>query len=293
MNRDALPLEFWAALLAIWVVGAGFAIGAYDTSAAALLGAVLLGLILAAGFARPFRGAAAVAGLVAIVLYAGATFAQEFFVGVGISLNRFAFIFGFVLAVVVTVLLINALMARILGIYEDQRKDAQLIEELTIRDTTTGAIKRRFADQILLEEIQRARRFARVLTLGILSIEGLDRIIEDQGQAAANEILNQAGQTIVTTLRTIDKVSRHNKAEFAMILTETKLDGAQIISERLVNTLNTQLGITCRVGLAEFPSDAATVEDLVRQSQQALDFARAVSLKVASRNLLEGDLTRA
>lgn len=293
MNRDALPIELFVSLLVLWAGAAVYAILTVDTSGTAPVAVALLGLVVAASFAAPFRGAGALTGLLAALAYAGLQVFREISQSGGVSVTRFALIFGFAVLVAITVVLAAAVTNRIASTYTTLRRNLRLIDELTMRDAVTGAIKKRYADQILVEEIQRARRFARVLSVGLVSIEGTDRILEERGRDGLEQVYVQIGSYLVTTLRTIDKVSRHDRNEFALILPETKLEGAQIISERLIAGLAADPGVTARIGLAEFPSDAATAEDLIREAHQALDFAKAVQLRVASRNLLEGELASA
>jgi diguanylate cyclase (GGDEF)-like protein len=291
LNRDSLPVELFTALLVVWVAGSVFAMSQIDQTGSAPIAVALIGLIVVSAFALPVRGASALVGLLSVFAYGGFQIFREISQGGSITVNRFFLAIVFAGLAMVTVFLVGLVSARFASIYTVLRRNNILIDELTLRDDTTTTVKRRYADQILQEEVQRSRRFSRTLTFGLLAIEGVDRILEERGRDGLNEILGQCGRYLVSSVRTIDTISRHDVTQFGLILPETPLTGAQVISERLVNGLAATPGVVARVGLAEFPEDAATADDLIREAQQALAFAQGVQLKVASRNLLQGELS--
>jgi GGDEF domain-containing protein len=73
---------------------------------------------------------------------------------------------------------------------------------------------------------------------------------------------------------------------FALVLPETPLEGAEVLAARLQASASTEAGITLRVGLADYPRDAATPSGLVGEAQEALTFARTADLLVVDRTLL-------
>jgi diguanylate cyclase (GGDEF)-like protein len=288
-----LPLELFVAAVLLWVALGAYLVSSLDAGAASV-GAALVALIAVAGLARPVRWAAAWAALLAIGVYAVLIVLRETGqASLTAGPSRLPLIGLGLVVFAITAVLVQLAADRIAWLHRTLRRNAYLIEELTIRDPVTGVIKRRFADQMLADEIQRSRRFARTLTLAVVAVEGADKYVADHGKEEFDEMLEQVGHHLTTTLRTIDKVSRHGDAEFALLLPETDLDGAQIITERIVAALAESPGVVTRVGLAEFPKDAAAADDLLREAHQALAFARSVDLKVASRYLLEGALKSA
>ncbi|MSQ36516.1 MAG: hypothetical protein EXR63_05195 [Dehalococcoidia bacterium] len=76
--------------------------------------------------------------------------------------------------------------------------------------------------------------------------------------------------------------------DFAVLLPETDLDGAQLAAEKLGADGATQFGVVVRAGVAAFPEDDVSGSGLLAEAEQALAFARLAQIPVASRTLLLG-----
>ena len=72
------------------------------------------------------------------------------------------------------------------------------------------------------------------------------------------------------------------------MLPETPVVGAQIVAEKLVDVGEVVMGGggEVRAGIAGFPDDEVTGQGLIREAAEALHFAEAASIRVASRSLL-------
>ncbi|MBM4410602.1 MAG: hypothetical protein FJ037_04630 [Chloroflexi bacterium] len=77
-------------------------------------------------------------------------------------------------------------------------------------------------------------------------------------------------------------------AEIVALLPETPVAGAQVVAEKLVDVGEVILGGggELRAGIAGFPDDEVTGTGLIREATEALHFAMAASIRVASRSLL-------
>ncbi|MCA9849705.1 MAG: hypothetical protein KC461_03565, partial [Dehalococcoidia bacterium] len=67
---------------------------------------------------------------------------------------------------------------------------------------------------------------------------------------------------------------------------ETGVEGAQVAAEKLAAAGEDLLGVEVRTGIASFPDDEVTASGLMREAEEALSFAQAASIRVASRSLL-------
>ncbi len=103
---------------------------------------------------------------------------------------------------------------------------------------------------------------------------------------ADEQQLARAAAGFHARLRTVDTLVRMDGADFAALLPETDLEGAQIVARKLAEAGSEALGVAARAGVATFPDDVVTGEGLLEAAAQARDFARAASLPVASRSLL-------
>ena len=135
-------------------------------------------------------------------------------------------------------------------------------------------------------EIQRARRYDRPLTVAIMDLDHFKRYNDTCGHPAGDRALAKVGDILRTALREVDIVARHGGEEFAVILPETSpaaMNGTKEpfpFLERLRQKIEEtafegeeQLpggNLTVSVGVACFPSDADTAEDLFQKADDAL-----------------------
>ncbi len=75
-------------------------------------------------------------------------------------------------------------------------------------------------------------------------------------------------------------------ADFAALLPETDIEGAQVVAEKMVATGSERIGTDVRAGVAVFPEDEVTGSGLMAEAEEALSFARTAHIGVASRSLL-------
>jgi len=162
-----------------------------------------------------------------------------------------------------------------------------LVGELTLRDNVTGAIKWQYARQLLTEEIARSRRYNYSLSLALVGIDDWPSVVERIGREAARALLATAGETLVRSLRNVDRVARYGASEFALLLPSTPLQGAEVAVERACGEVMRRTQLVVRAGIVHFPSGATTNEELMSEAEAALQLARATGLPIASQRLLE------
>jgi GGDEF domain-containing protein len=147
----------------------------------------------------------------------------------------------------------------------------------------TGAVHQYYGERLLAEEVERARRYRRTFSLAYF--EPVDWAAV-QARRRPNEVeglLREAGDRFLRRVRVMDKVVRFNDdAQFAVILPETGVAAAEAIGRRLLEQVGEAVGVDMRVGIAEFPRDAGTVRDLLREARAAARFAGMAQEPVAS-----------
>lgn len=164
----------------------------------------------------------------------------------------------------------------------------KIIEEVESVDTSTGATKRQHADRLLNVEVERARRYSRQFTLVMIGPDKWAEFVAVNGQAQAERTVTALSHEYLTKLRNVDTLIHIEGATFAALLPETPVAGAQVVAEKLVDVGEVVLGGggELRAGIAGFPDDEVTGAGLVREAAEALHFAEAASIRVASRSLL-------
>jgi len=105
------------------------------------------------------------------------------------------------------------------------------LEEISVRDALTGLYNRRYFQGRLDEEFQRATRHHRSVGLLMVDIDHFKRVNDTYGHQAGDEVLRAVAKLLVDHVRTLDVAGRYGGEEFAIVLPETPLAGAQHVAE--------------------------------------------------------------
>src|SRR5690606_13267721 len=102
------------------------------------------------------------------------------------------------------------------------------LEVLATIDGLTGIANRRAFDRRLESEWKRCGRNERPLSLLLVDVDWFKRYNDGRGHAQGDDCLKQVAQTIVdAALRPGDLVARYGGDEFAVILPDTPVEGAE------------------------------------------------------------------
>jgi len=151
------------------------------------------------------------------------------------------------------------------------------LEIASSTDPLTSLANRRTFFQRLGEEIARARRHRRPLSVLMIDVDHFKAINDVHGHLAGDDVLRRLAARIQEALRTADVAARYGGEEFSLLLPETSLEGARVVADRLLSVGRTvgvraeegSETITVSVGLAELsPEDRA--DDLVARADAAL-----------------------
>ncbi|MBI4213339.1 MAG: diguanylate cyclase [Chloroflexi bacterium] len=281
MTDRSRTIRLLAALMVVVLVASAAAINAFDATETRFLATSLLALVAVAVLFPPFASAGAVItvlGMLAIGAVQVGLAIDSGSAAEGVYLTRAALSAACVLAVSTLGGTLNTQLRRL---REELARQESTIEVLTTRDQTTGALKEDQIRRQLAEEISRGRRYGYPISILSLAEEAAEGLSE-----ADEEDLAGAARAVQSRLRPMDSLGQHGDRAFTIMLPHTPLDGAQVVATKIIDTVREATGINMQAGVAEFPEDAATAEDLMNEADQALGFARLASLKVASRKLL-------
>jgi diguanylate cyclase (GGDEF)-like protein/putative nucleotidyltransferase with HDIG domain len=147
-------------------------------------------------------------------------------------------------------------------------------------DTKTGLLNARHFRLRYNEELARAQRFDRPLSVIMADLDLLRDVNNTYGHIAGDVVLAGIGKIIGQDAREFDIVARFGGEEFAIVLPETDRSSAQVVAERIrqsvaaarftVPTCADQIKVTLSLGIATFPYDGATDEELTHNADVAL-----------------------
>src|SRR5439155_8363388 len=156
------------------------------------------------------------------------------------------------------------------------------LERLATTDGLTGLYNRRFFMNRLAEEIDRARRYDLSLSFLMMDIDHFKAINDQFGHLVGDRVL-QAIARLLKRMRKTDFAGRYGGEEFCVLLTNTELDGAYIVAERLREVIAATIApalelpipnLTCSIGIAQFSGSKDTPEELVQRADGALYLAK-------------------
>ena len=148
---------------------------------------------------------------------------------------------------------------------ERSLKDAnEEIRILSITDPLTGTYNRGYMTERLPQEIKRARRYSRALSIIICDIDHFKKVNDTYGHLVGDRVLKDFAQCIRHSIRQdVDWTARYGGEEFLIVLPETDVNGASVMAERLKNELSQrvtetqgkQISITASFGVTGFGPD--------------------------------------
>jgi GGDEF domain-containing protein len=149
----------------------------------------------------------------------------------------------------------------------------QLVDELRIYDPDTNLLRYPYALQTLKTEIARSQRYNRQLCVFLLQVHEPPEWQRAEGADAKRKAQQQIAELLRGSLRTVD-VPFVNATKFGAILPETDAVGARLVCERLEERIAQKMRLATHIGIAHFPSDGVTEEQLIRGAEAALHLAQ-------------------
>jgi diguanylate cyclase (GGDEF)-like protein len=162
-----------------------------------------------------------------------------------------------------------------------QRRQAQ---EQSLRqavsDELTGLANYRSLVGNLEGEIKRAQRAGRALTMLLLDMNGLKQVNDRFGHLVGNRALCRLAECLRASCRVTDTAARFGGDEFAIILPETSESGARQLAVRIADRLaadNERPPLSVGIGIAVFPRDGTTAENLLSAADRELYRSKAAA----------------
>ena len=147
-------------------------------------------------------------------------------------------------------------------------------------DPKTGLFNARYFASALTEELGRAQRFERPLSLIMADLDLLREINNTYGHLAGDAVLKGVAEVFRAELRHYDVPARFGGEEFSILLPETPPEQAFEIAERIrraiaerlfdVETSSEPIRATVSIGVAGFPKDAQDPNSLIHQADLAV-----------------------
>jgi two-component system, cell cycle response regulator len=152
------------------------------------------------------------------------------------------------------------------------------LEQKALYDSMTGLPNRSLFDDRLAHAISLATRHAWTLAVMFLDLDRFKCINDTHGHAVGDGVLQEVAKRLLQYTRGEDTVCRNGGDEFLYVLMNPQgRENIQRIAEGLVKTIGQpidmgelQPAIKVSIGIAIYPDDATTGEQLIRNADAAM-----------------------
>ncbi|MGH9523531.1 MAG: GGDEF domain-containing protein, partial [Terriglobales bacterium] len=150
-----------------------------------------------------------------------------------------------------------------------------LAEELARTDPLTRLLNQRAFYEMLEQELDRARRYARIFTISYIDLDHFKLVNDRHGHAAGDEALLLVATVLSEHLRSTDFAARLGGDEFSFVLPETAESAAATKLAELQTLLNesmraASLPVTFSIVALTFLSAPESVTEAIRQADQLM-----------------------
>jgi diguanylate cyclase (GGDEF)-like protein len=179
---------------------------------------------------------------------------------------------------------------RLLSLLSDQAAVAisnaslhQMISRQAYSDPLTGLPNRRALDERLEEEVVSARRNNYSFAVIMMDLDGFKAVNDNYGHTVGDDVLRLVFTEMQRGVRTTDFLARYGGDELTLILSQTDMSSAQVVSEKIVEGMKKikyrlpdgkRLKIGISGGIALYPIHARSGPDLLRAADAALYHAK-------------------
>ncbi len=152
----------------------------------------------------------------------------------------------------------------------------------SLSDSLTGVNNYKYLQTRLDAELSRAMRYDENLSVALIDLYKFSQVNKDRGHVMGDAILKSFAKVLRTYLRLPDSVCRIGGDEFAIILPQTGLEGAETVCARIKETLKDKNhsavsvflnGVSC--GISSYPVHGQDGQTLLDNAEIALNWAEA------------------
>jgi diguanylate cyclase (GGDEF)-like protein len=153
------------------------------------------------------------------------------------------------------------------------------LEHQSIRDALTGLFNRHFMQISLERELSRAARKKQTLAVLMLDVDHFKQFNDTYGHPAGDAVLRDIALLFQANTREEDVACRYGGEEFTILLPDVTVESACERADQLLRAVanlhvtvehRTYSDLTISIGIAFYPNDGETAEQLLRRADEAL-----------------------
>lgn len=154
------------------------------------------------------------------------------------------------------------------------------LAQRVVTDTATGLLNRRWWEELAPREEAQARRAETAIAVLLVDLDGFKAVNDSFGHSAGDTALKQVASALSSVVRSGDAVVRYGGDEFVLMLRDCDHDGAMEVAAQVRLALDRvqlpgALTLGASIGIAFFPTDGQTLDDVVGMADAAMYRAKA------------------
>jgi diguanylate cyclase (GGDEF)-like protein len=180
-------------------------------------------------------------------------------------------------------------LAAIASVCLENVANNERLKHIGLTDALTGVHNRRYFEQRLREEVDRALRKGSALSCLLVDLDHFKQVNDLHGHLIGDVVLREVAEQVKDQLRLSDAMARYGGEEFAILLVQTQATTARAIAERIRERIAAQnfrlpdgakLEVTLSIGIATLLEEMRGVDvdararDLVGRADHALYTAK-------------------
>ena len=149
----------------------------------------------------------------------------------------------------------------------------------SLRDPLTGLYNRRYLQEALVKEIDRARRKQHFIGIIAIDIDHFKRFNDVYGHSAGDLVLQEVGIYLLSKIRQYDLACRYGGEELIIIMPDASIEDTVTRAEeiragikqlKLEHESQKLESIAVSIGVSCFPDDGIDADSLIRSADRAL-----------------------
>ncbi|MCU7806351.1 MAG: diguanylate cyclase [Candidatus Thiodiazotropha sp. (ex Semelilucina semeliformis)] len=164
-----------------------------------------------------------------------------------------------------------------------RKQTEEKLKQQATHDPLTGLYNRKALEERLTREIARCVRYNHRLSIFMLDIDHFKQINDQYGHQTGDTVLTNLTSLFDRSIRKSDYAARYGGEEFVIVLSETPLDQAKDLAERLRQQVanhpirlegNEESRLTISIGVATYPDHAKSWKALLKAADMAMYAAK-------------------
>ena len=156
------------------------------------------------------------------------------------------------------------------------------LTKLAREDVLTGLLNRRMILTMAETEWARWQRYAKPFSIMLIDADDFKSINDRFGHLTGDQALKMLATRLSQAVRTVDSVGRYGGEEFVVILPETRLEGALVAAQKILQTVREadlqaegkKVTLTVSIGVATVGADDKALDAVLHRSDMALYAAK-------------------